>query len=112
MTKATRVAAVLGLLAVALGAFGAHPLKNMGISEKELAIWQTAVLYHLVHAVAALWAADRRQVVTWIWAAGVLLFSGSLYLLVLTDYSKLAFLTPLGGGLFLVGWGLLIWKPR
>lgn len=112
MSQATRIAALLGLLGVALGAFGAHTLKSMEVGEKALAIWQTGVLYQLVHAVAALWAAERRPVVTWIWAAGILLFSGSLYVLALTDYTKLGMITPFGGGLFLVGWGMLIWKPR
>jgi uncharacterized membrane protein YgdD (TMEM256/DUF423 family) len=71
------------------------------------AIWQTAVLYHLVHAVASLWAAERKPSVAWTWTAGVVLFSGSLYLLALTNIRWLGLVTPLGGILFLIGWARL-----
>jgi len=105
---ATSLAALLGFTGVALGAFGAHGLKAVLAANGSAAIWQTAVLYHLVHAVASLWAAERKPAVAWIWTAGVVLFSGSLYLLALTNIRWLGFLTPLGGILFLVGWARLI----
>ncbi|MDX2081653.1 MAG: DUF423 domain-containing protein [Terrimicrobiaceae bacterium] len=105
---AISVAAILGFLGVALGAFGAHGLKNLLAANDTTAIWLTAVQYHLVHAVAALWAADRRPRVTWIWAAGVAIFSGSLYLLAVTNIRWLGAITPIGGVLFLVGWAMLI----
>ncbi|MEI8309446.1 MAG: DUF423 domain-containing protein, partial [Verrucomicrobiota bacterium] len=74
------------------------------------AIWQTAVFYQLGHAVASLWAADRRPAVARLWAAGIVLFSGSLYTLALTNIKWLGAITPIGGILFLIGWALLF-KP-
>ncbi len=104
------IAAILGFTGVALGAFGAHGLKDVLAANGTLAIWQTAVLYHLVHAVASLWVAERRPVVTWIWAAGVAVFSGSLYALALTNARWLGAITPIGGVLFLAGWALLVFR--
>ncbi len=112
MKIAVQVAAGLGFLGVALGAFGAHGLKNILTTNNMLAVWQTAVLYHLIHAVASLWAAGRNPTVVWIWAAGVVVFSGSLYVLAVTNIKWLGAITPLGGLLFLVGWVLLILKPE
>ena len=104
---ATTLAAILGFTGVAFGAFGAHALKDMLAAGGTVAIWQTAVLYQLVHAVASLWAAERRPKVVWFWAAGVLFFSGSLYLLAVTNIRWLGAITPVGGILFLVGWAML-----
>lgn len=112
MKIAIQVAATLGFLGVALGAFGAHGLKNILTNNNTLVIWQTAVLYHLVHAVASLWAAGRNPTVVWIWTAGVVVFSGSLYLLALTNLKWLGAITPLGGLLFLAGWLWIIVKPQ
>lgn len=112
MNIAIQTAAVLGLLGVALGAFGAHGLKDILTANQTTAIWQTAVLYHLVHAVAALWAADRNPPVVWIWTAGVAIFSGSLYLLAVTNIRWLGAITPIGGVLFLAGWTLIVLRPR
>jgi len=108
---ATTLAALLGLTGVALGAFGAHGLKELLASHGTTAIWQTAVLYQLVHAVASLWAADRRPLVVRLWVAGVFFFSGSLYLLALTNLKWFGAITPVGGVLFLTGWALLL-VPR
>ncbi len=108
---ATRAAAFLGFLGVALGAFGAHGLKDTLEAHATTAIWQTAVLYHLVHAVAALWASEKRPKVVWIWTAGVVVFSGSLYLLAISNARWLGAITPLGGILFLIGWGMILRKP-
>ena len=107
---ATTLAAILGFTGVALGAFGAHGLKDLLSTNGTMAIWQTAVLYQLVHAVASLWAAERRPLVARFWAAGVVLFSGSLYALALTNIKWLGAITPVGGVLFLIGWALLF-KP-
>jgi len=112
MKLAVQIAAVLGFLGVALGAFGAHGLKNLLTTNNTLAIWQTAVLYQLVHAVASLWAAERNPTVVWLWAVGVLVFSGSLYVLAVTNIKWLGAITPIGGLLFLAGWAMLIIKPR
>lgn len=109
---AYRVSAGLGFLAVALGAFGAHGLKNVLAQFGTTAIWQTAVLYHLVHAVALLVLASANS--TWRrgpWIclfAGTLVFSGTLYVLAVTGVGWLGAITPLGGLSFLVGWGWLV----
>jgi uncharacterized membrane protein YgdD (TMEM256/DUF423 family) len=108
---ATRTAAFLGFLGVALGAFGAHGLKNILEAHATTTIWQTAVLYHLVHAVAALWASEKRPSVVWTWTAGIVIFSGSLYLLAVTNIRWLGAITPFGGILFLIGWGMILRKP-
>ncbi len=112
MQLAAQFAAVFGFLGVALGAFGAHGLKTVLAANDTTAIWQTAVLYHLVHAVASLWAAGRNPIVVWIWLAGVVIFSGSLYILAVTNIKWLGAITPLGGLLFLAGWLWLVIKPQ
>ena len=106
----TKLAAAFGFIGVALGAFGAHGLKDVLAANGTAAIWQTAVFYQLVHAVASLWTADRRPSVTRFWAAGIVLFSGSLYVLALTNIKWIGAITPIGGVLFLTGWALLF-KP-
>jgi uncharacterized membrane protein YgdD (TMEM256/DUF423 family) len=106
----SRLAPVLGFVGVALGAFGAHGWKSILAANGTTAIWQTAVLYHLIHAVASLWAGERRPSVAWLWAFGILFFSGSLYALALTNILWLGGITPVGGLLFLVGWAMLAFK--
>jgi uncharacterized membrane protein YgdD (TMEM256/DUF423 family) len=112
---ARRVAAILGLLAVALGAFGAHGLKDVLGARGTAAIWQTAVFYHLVHAVM-LWAVATREpfarAAWWGFAAGVTIFSGTLYLLAVTGIRWLGAITPLGGLALLAGWLLLALEKR
>ena len=108
---ARRVAALLGFLGVALGAFGAHGLKGSFVLPDGPDWWKTAVLYHLVHAVAALATGrsdGRASASTWCFAAGVLFFSGSLYAMALTDARWLGAVTPVGGVAFLAGWLLLL----
>jgi uncharacterized membrane protein YgdD (TMEM256/DUF423 family) len=101
-------AALCGAAGVALGALGGHALApRLGTSG--LATWQTAVLYHLIHSVAMLamaLSAPRAgtAVVGWSFAAGIVLFSGSLYLLALGGPGWLGPLTPLGGVAFILGW--------
>lgn len=109
-------AGLLGFLGVALGAFGAHALKETLIAASTLSTWQTAVLYQLVHAVALLAlggyplaAGPTGRRIAACWVAGVLLFSGSLYLLALGGPRWLGPVTPLGGLAFLAGWLLLAW---
>jgi uncharacterized membrane protein YgdD (TMEM256/DUF423 family) len=107
-----RPAALLGAIGVALGAFGAHALRGH-VPPEDLEIWRTAVLYHLLHAVALLALAsvgDRvrlRRVVTALWLAGVVVFSGSLYALVLTGARWLGAITPAGGVALIAGWATL-----
>ena len=111
-----RMAAALCFLAVALGAFGAHALKGMLQANGMMEVWNKAVLYHFVHALALLVlavlpAAGRASLALFV--AGILLFSGSLYLLALTNIKWLGAITPLGGLCFLAGWlCLAVWPPR
>ncbi len=112
---ALRLAALAGFLAVALGAFGAHGLKATLLKNGTLAPWETAVLYHLAHAVVLLALAQRSLVPRLpfaLFGAGIVIFSGSLYTLALTNVKWLGAITPLGGLCLLVGWLALAWKPR
>lgn len=109
-------AAINMFIAVGAGAFGAHGLKRM-ISADMLAVWQTAVTYHWVHGLAILvlaLAAPRLggslwTTAGWTMAVGIVLFSGSLYLLATTGPRWLGPITPLGGAAFLLGWALVAW---
>ena len=103
------------LLAVALGAFGAHGLKNK-ISADMLTVWQTAVQYHMFHALGLILLgilihllpqAAQLRISGWLMLSGVVLFSGSLYVMVLSDVRALGMVTPLGGIAFLLGWLLM-----
>jgi uncharacterized membrane protein YgdD (TMEM256/DUF423 family) len=109
-------AAVAGFLGVALGAFGAHALKAR-LTPDMLAIFETGVRYQMYHAfalVAAAWAWARWPrrwfaVAGGLFVAGILVFSGSLYVLALTGERALGAVTPLGGLAFLAGWLCLAW---
>ena len=106
MTSATafRISAAFGFLAVALGA---HGLKDVLTRNDTLAIWQTAALYHLVHSAVMLALASREPLRAWAWrlfAAGIVIFSGSLYALALSNMKVLGAITPLGGVCLLAGW--------
>jgi len=106
---AARIAGISGFLAVALGAFGAHLLRERLPSEM-LTVWQTAVLYHLVHSVVLLCLASRAEVSRWsfgLFTAGIVIFSGSLYLYAVTGVKTFAHLTPIGGACLLGGWGVV-----
>jgi uncharacterized membrane protein YgdD (TMEM256/DUF423 family) len=108
------IAALAGFVGVALGAFGAHGLRGR-LTPDMLAVFETGVRYQLVHAVALLAVAglmDRLNgwLITtagWLFLAGMVLFSGSLYLLALTGITILGAITPLGGLAFLAGWACL-----
>jgi len=109
-TITARMAAILGFLAVALGAFGAHGLKSVLAENGTTAIWEKAVFYHLIHAVLLYVLAQRRPVFTGAWLCffvGILVFSGTLYLLAVTQLKWLGAITPLGGICLLAGWGWL-----
>ena len=105
---------VLAALGVGLGAFGAHALRGR-ISEQALATWETASRYHLVHALGLLvvaWAVSRwpgglAVLAGWLLLAGIVLFSGSLYLLAATGFRALGAVTPVGGVAFIAAWILL-----
>ena len=109
--------ALASALAVALGAFGAHALKAR-LGADLLAIWRTAVEYHFYHALGLLAVGllllhfPTSAAIRWsgvLLAAGLLVFSGSLYVLALTGVRWLGAITPLGGLAFIAGWLLLAW---
>lgn len=114
------LSAFAGFSGVALGAFAAHGLKSR-LSADYLAVFQTGVQYQLIHALALLGVAILALVAPGrlvnlaggFFAVGILLFSGSLYLLTLSGMSKLGIVTPFGGLALLAGWaclGLLAWR--
>jgi uncharacterized membrane protein YgdD (TMEM256/DUF423 family) len=109
-----RIAAVLCFLAVALGAFGAHGLRSTLEARGMLDAWNKAVFYHFIHAVAllvlALYGSINRGA-CWLLIIGILLFSGSLYLLAVTNLRWLGAVTPFGGVCFLAGWAWLVLVP-
>ena len=113
------IAAVFLALAVGMGAFGAHGLKAR-LDAYHLDIYRTAVLYHFLHALGMLivatlprtgtLSAESANSVCWLLAVGILIFSGSLYLLAVTGVTVLGAITPFGGVAFILGWLLLAWK--
>lgn len=117
----TRGGAVAAFVGVALGAFGAHAIKDR-VSPYLLSVWQTGVQYHIIHALALLFVGllleralerdDARavrmlRIVGKLFIAGIIIFGGSLYALTLTGARVLGAITPLGGVCFLTGWALL-----
>ena len=109
-----RIAAALCFLAVALGAFGAHGLRSTLETHGMLEVWNKAVFYHFIHAIAllvlALYGSINRGACLLL-LVGIFLFSGSLYLLAFTNLRWLGAVTPLGGLCFLAGWGWLVLAP-
>lgn len=116
------IASILGFLAVGLGAFGAHALRGHFDQFPNLkATYETAVAYHFYHTLALLavaWAVHRWPSGLMTWAGylliiGIIIFSGSLYLLVATNVSRLGAITPIGGVALLAGWAcfaLGVWR--
>jgi uncharacterized membrane protein YgdD (TMEM256/DUF423 family) len=109
-----RVSALLGFLAISLGASGAHgPVHEKLKAAGELEHWETALQYHLPHAVVLLLLtlfASSKPTMVWAWCMillGVLIFSGSLYLLAYTGIKWLGAITPLGGLSLMAGWTLI-----
>ena len=108
--------ALLAALAVAAGAFGAHGLRGR-LSPEMLAVYETGVRYQMYHSLALLavaWAVARwpggpAAFAGWLFVAGIVVFSGSLYVLALSDLRWLGAITPLGGLAFIAGWLLLAW---
>jgi uncharacterized membrane protein YgdD (TMEM256/DUF423 family) len=114
-SPALRLAALLGLSAVILGAFGAHALKTHLAANGTNAIWEKAVFYHLIHAVMLYVLAARNGRITAPWvcfALGILFFSGSLYGLAVTRAHWLGPITPLGGIFLMAGWICLMVCPH
>jgi uncharacterized membrane protein YgdD (TMEM256/DUF423 family) len=114
-----RLGALSGLLAVAAGAFGAHALRTR-LSPELLAVFETGARYQMYHAfalIAVAWAATRWPGALvnwsgWLFVAGTLLFSGSLYALALSGVRWLGAITPFGGAAFLAGWLCLALAAR
>ena len=116
MNRYLLIAGLLGATGVAAGAFGAHALQA-SVSPERIDIWETAAQYHLIHAAVILALALHSQPDDLRWrlpivgfTAGVLLFSFSLYVLVLTDITQLAMITPIGGLLLMLSWLVLVIK--
>ncbi len=110
--------AINAFLAVAFGAFGAHALKEK-LSEKYLAIWETAVQYHMYHAIglivigilmspSIIGHVSQLSWAGYLMLAGIVIFSGSLYVLSLSGIGILGAITPIGGVAFLIAWVLVI----
>jgi uncharacterized membrane protein YgdD (TMEM256/DUF423 family) len=120
MSTLLALSALAGFLGVALGAFGAHGLRKLLASvpdgAKRLEWWQTGATYHLVHALGiglVALVAERLpgawpEAAAWAFAGGILVFSGSLYVMALTGIRRLGAVTPLGGLALLGGWGCLL----
>ena len=104
------------LIAVITGAFAAHTLKSR-LSPDMFQVFEVAVRYQMYHAlglIAVAWAASQwsSQLITasgWLFVAGIVIFSGSLYILSLTGVRWLGAITPIGGVAFIIGWGCLLW---
>lgn len=112
------VGAILAFLAVALGAFGAHALKDNFAAERYEKTWETATQYQMYHALALIaigilahesfiGASSQFTWAAYCFISGTILFSGSLYVLSITGIKKLGAITPIGGVLFLAGWVLV-----
>lgn len=107
--------ALNGFLAVALGAFGAHGLEGR-LSEKAISTWEKAVDYQMFHTMALFVTGlllakfqnlSMLSTAGWMFFAGIILFSGSLYIYSLTSIKTFAMITPIGGVAFLIGWVLV-----
>ena len=112
---ALKLSAAAGFLAVALGAFGAHALKSTLAAHQTAAIWETAVFYHLIHALLLFFLANSQPFQRGPWfcfAAGILIFSGSLYVLALSGARHWGAVTPFGGVSLLAGWFWLLFTRR
>ena len=116
-----QMAGILGALAVGVGAFGAHGLQPLLETHSRVETFETAVKYHFYHAIAilsiAIWLniqAERKYLKRIIWSffLGIVIFSGSLYILSLTGIVWLGAITPIGGVAFIYGWLSLIWIAK
>ena len=111
-SMAIRLAAVAGALAVMLGAFGAHGLKELLAQNGTAAVWDKALFYHFIHTVMLFVLAQRQPLKAgpwWCFFSGIVIFSGSLYLLAVTNLHWLGAITPIGGVGLIAGW---VWLAR
>jgi uncharacterized membrane protein YgdD (TMEM256/DUF423 family) len=116
MFKNFIITCFLGMLAIILGAFGAHALKELLTSE-ELSSFNTAVQYQMYHVIVLLFvngyaafSVKQKNTISWLFFFGILLFSGSIYAIQLTAITakSIWFVTPLGGLFFILGWGFML----
>jgi uncharacterized membrane protein YgdD (TMEM256/DUF423 family) len=115
--KVFAAGSILAALGVGLGAFGAHSLKTV-VGPEFLAVFETGVRYQMYHAFGLLalawaisrWPERRLAPAAWLLLAGTVVFSGSLYLLVLTGTKWLGAITPFGGVALIAGWSLVAWQ--
>ena len=113
------IGAISGCLVVILGAFGAHGLKDV-LDDYGLSIFNKAVLYHMFHtfAILVLGLIEKIQpeiqlhLAGWAFLLGIVLFSGSLYILAVTGFKWMGMITPIGGVFFIIGWVLLLLKVK
>ncbi|MDC0325427.1 DUF423 domain-containing protein [bacterium] len=113
--RVQQCAAILGFLGVLLGAFGAHALNERLVESGRVDTWETAVFYHLIHALVLLSVSRMPSPPKWsvnLFLIGVVIFSGSLYALCLTDITKLGAITPIGGLALMAGWLTLCWPQK
>ena len=111
------IGAMSGCLVVVMGAFGAHALKEI-LDDYGKSIYNKAVLYHMFHSIALLILGlintiqpkISLSISGWSFLFGIILFSGSLYILAITGIKPLGMITPIGGILFIIGWVLLVLK--
>lgn len=116
--KVIAIAAVLGAVAIILGAFGAHGLKKL-ITPELITVFETGVKYQIYHALfllfvgsTALVSEKAKKAILWLVVSGVVFFSGSIYFLACNslfsfDFAKIAFVTPVGGLLLILAWAVL-----
>ena len=115
--KVFTAGSILAALGVGLGAFGAHSLKTV-VGPELLAVFETGVRYQMYHALGLLalawaisrWPERRLSIAAWMLLAGTVVFSGSLYLLVLTGARWFGAITPFGGALLIAGWVFVAWR--
>ena len=106
-------AGILGAIAIALGAFGAHGFKDrLALIPEAVGWWQTATFYLLTHAVAIGAIAARSAWPAWLWAVGAVIFAGTLYAMALGAPRWLGAVTPIGGSLIIAAWVVLAWTSR
>ena len=118
-SKIVTTATILGMIAIILGAFGAHALKKF-LSTEQLATFETGVRYQMYHALFLLFIGlfdaltdSVKKIIYYLVVSGVILFSGSIYLLATNDltafdFKRIGFVTPIGGLLLIVAWGVLL----
>lgn len=112
------IASISGILAVSIGAFGAHGLKNILTKHQTADVFETGSKYHFYHTIVllfiGLWmqltkdTSTQMNYAAYCFIAGILIFSGSLYILAVTNIKILGAITPIGGLFFIAGWGLLL----